>query len=294
MNNKTGGTSMSFDLYFFKRRNVVLADNAIEEYLRKVIGDPENQSKSWLYFNEDTGVYFVIDNDSDDCEYNRVGEYVNVRCSFHLNYMRPSFFGLEGFQFLEQFCKDLNLVVLDPQSDSEIPYLPTATKLFAFWNVCNLSMSNTTDHADNFAIVPESEATRIWYWNYGRKELQDQLGDFYFVPKIFFMQQKSNGMVVSVVTWTDCIPTVLPSADYYLLMNHTRKWFRTKLEQRLVSRDKLMKEMRAFISPFTSANTFIIKPEAATHAPERFLSIKADENYSTFLQPIQTDRLLNH
>src|SRR6185295_3902350 len=57
---------------------------------------------------------------------------------------------------------------------------------------------------------------RHWRWNYGRSDLEEQLGDEVFVPRITYVRR--DGRVRSAAVWTDAIPIALPEVDLLLLV----------------------------------------------------------------------------
>jgi hypothetical protein len=117
---------MSFDLYFYKRKDSPQKEEDLAEYLTKNL--PYNISdhpRQWNYENPATGVYFLIDwNDPED-ETERIDifdnfqEYKYLNFSFSINFFRPRFFGLEIFPIIEKFVNDLGLYVLDAQDETD-------------------------------------------------------------------------------------------------------------------------------------------------------------------------------
>src|ERR1700712_5309575 len=109
---------MSFDLYFYKRKDSPLTEEVVAAYLTKNL--PFNISKSnrqWDYENSETGVYFVIEwvklKDSDFLE--EFEEFTCINFTFSLNFFRPRFFGLESFPIIDKLVDDLDLFIFDPQ-----------------------------------------------------------------------------------------------------------------------------------------------------------------------------------
>ena len=131
---------MSYDLYFYKRKETNISMDQIAKYLTDNLVGVDKNAVQWFYENEDTEVYYSFEQNEreDDPEsvelYESFTDFDNTGFSFNLNFMRPSFFGLEAFQFIDQFISDLNLFIFNPQSDSENPYKPSKNELFDNWN----------------------------------------------------------------------------------------------------------------------------------------------------------------
>src|SRR5436190_16441473 len=108
---------MSYDLHFYKLRTTDLSETTIANYLTDNLV-PENEAGGrWFFANLDTDVYYYFthkESDSDE-PYKSFSDFDNTQFSFKLNFARPSFFGLEAFQFVEKLMSDLTLFVLNPQ-----------------------------------------------------------------------------------------------------------------------------------------------------------------------------------
>ena len=71
---------MSFDLYFYKRKDSQLTEEQLAEYLTTNI--PHNISehpKQWNYEHPDTGVYFLIDWNHVDDDPERIETFDNFQ-----------------------------------------------------------------------------------------------------------------------------------------------------------------------------------------------------------------------
>ena len=139
---------MSYDLYFHKRKTGGPSESQIAKYLSENVVPANEKSGQWFFQNPDTEVYYSFeleapgDDPSEEPTYEEFEGFENTHIAFNLNFMRPSFFGLEAFLFVEKFVTDLDLFVLDPQSDKDGPYQPTKEVLFERWN--NTSSGNIT------------------------------------------------------------------------------------------------------------------------------------------------------
>lgn len=290
---------MSYDLYFYKKKGTDIKRSEIAEYFHQNLTPEHESGNQWFFENDDTDVYFSFDlnkpeSDPESIElYESFSGYDDTHFSFNLNFMRPSFFGLEAFQFVERFIIDMKLFVLNPQSDKDEPYKPTAEELFENWNKTNIWAS--IDHFKELhsLYIPVEKSNQAWEFNYHRKHFQTKLGERYFVPRIFFFKTKADGDVVTVSSWTQHIPNVFPPADYFYLTRECKKLFRTVKEDLLISREVLLKEFNGYLEDFPFKDCKIIHPDSAAKAKEKFKSIKSGLKLETFAERVPIENLYN-
>jgi len=256
-------------------------------------------ANQWFYENEDTEVYYSFDQNEpeDDPEsvelYESFTDFDNTHFSFNLNFMRPSFFGLEAFQLIEKLLADLNLFVLNPQGDFENPYKPTKNELFDNWNKTNLWAS--IDHFKEMGsgYLPVDKTNEIWDYNFNRKRLQNELGEQYFVPKIFFFKTKKSNEVITITSWTEHIPMIIPSADFFLLTRQYKKLFRTIKDNILVSRQTIIDNFGSYFDDFKFQNCKIIHPKNAASVKDKFNSLKSEQTLADFAERLPMENLYN-
>ena len=121
---------MSYDLYFYKKKNDNLTEESFAEYLTNNLefNTSENPTQ-WFYENPETEVYFWIHWNETKIEkedinsYESFDDFTNLNFTFGINFLRPDFFGLEIFPIIEQIIEENDLYVLNPQDeiDSEHP-----------------------------------------------------------------------------------------------------------------------------------------------------------------------------
>jgi len=171
------------------------------------------QGQQAWYQNEDTGVYFSFETNAVQGDGEDADPATGYPVSFNMNFFRPSFFALEAEPELTRVVKEFDFTVLDPQTDGmgEGEYDPS--RFLSGWRTGNQfgysavlrDPSNRTD----LSSLPASKLERIWRWNHARSEVQRQLGESVFVPRIMFF--KERGSVTSAVVWSDAIPTAFPN-----------------------------------------------------------------------------------
>ncbi|MEO6731290.1 MAG: hypothetical protein ABIN01_08730 [Ferruginibacter sp.] len=290
---------MSYDLYFYKSKRTTLSEEQIANYLTENLVPKNENGNQWFYENQDTEVYYSFDQNEieDDPEskelYESFHDFDNTHFSFNLNFMRPCFFGLEAFQFVEKFMKDLNLSVFNPQSASESPYIPTKEELFENWDKTNLWSS--VDHFDKLqsCFIPTDKSNAIWNYNFNRSRLQNELGEQYFVPKVFFFKTKQTNEVVTVTSWTEHIPNLIPPADYFLLTRQYKKLFRTIKDNILVSRQTIENNFSSDFDEFEFPDCKIIHPNNAARIKDKFNSIKPEQTLADFAERLPMENLYN-
>ncbi|KAF2335109.1 hypothetical protein [Flavobacterium daemonense] len=278
---------MSYDLYFFKSKENQITTNEIEDYLSLNLVPEENNQ--WFFQNPDTEVYYSFEKTENKDNFE---SFETLNISFNLNFLRPSFFGIEAFEFVEKLVLDLDLYVLNPQSENEEPYKPTSTELYENWNKTNLKVSSVHFHEQsNYLEIEKSNS--IWNYNFNRNSIQEKLGDSYFVPKMFFFKTKKNNEVITVSSWTEHIPNIIPSADYFLLTKVQKKWFKTKTENALISREELLNTFGEYLENHDFKGCKIIHPENAQKVKTIFNNVTSNIKLENFAERMQIENLFN-
>lgn len=290
---------MSYDLYFYKPKGKDPSEEQIAKYLSDNLVPKDESESQWFFENEDTDVYYFIDQNepNDDPEsielYDSFEDFDNTNFSFNINYLRPSFFGLEAFEFVEKLITDLDLSVLNPQSDTAGPYKPTKAEMFENWNDTNLWSSAKHFEEGQTCYLPAEQSNAIWNYNINRARIQSALGNQYFVPRIFFFKTRKTNEVVTVSSWAEHIPNVIPPADYFLLTREYRKLFRTIKDRILVSRETIEKCFGSHFSDFYFPNCKIIHPENAARVKDKFNSLKGEHILADFAARLPMEDLYN-
>jgi hypothetical protein len=287
---------MSYDLNFFKRKESKITESEVANYLSTNL--VAEQNGQWVFQNNDTEVYFIFEKnetetDEEEIEFEENYEdFESLNFMFILNFLRPSFFGIEAFEFIEKMISDLDIYISNPQSDKEIPYKPKKEELFENWNSTNLS-SSSQHFAEQNSYLEIEKSNEIWKYNFQRNQIQDKLGGNYFVPKMFFFKTKLENKVITVSSWTEHIPNVFPPADYFLLTKIQKKLFRTVQENILLSRENLLNRFGEYLNDYEYSNCKIIHPENSKKIKDLFNSTKSELNLENFAERIQIENLFN-
>jgi hypothetical protein len=289
---------MSYDLFFYKHKNNNLTVDQIGEYLSNNLTPVNENGNQWFFENEDTEVYYSFEtNDPDEEEDTEdlpdtFKDFENTGIAFNLNFMRPSFFGQEAFIFVEAFINELDLFVVNPQGDDDSPTKPTKEFLFDNWNKTNIWASK--EHFDKESLYyPTDKSNKVWEYNYKRSQIQDKIGESYFVSKNFFFKEIQTNKVVTLSMWTEHIPNIFPIADYYLLGRKYKKLFKTVEDMVLLAREEFNSTFSNYFEPYTFSDTIIIHPDKAASIEKVFNSVKSNLNFKKHLERIAADSIIN-
>jgi hypothetical protein len=289
---------MSLDLFFYKPDASTTTKQAIGNYLEKIAGF-QNYSggNEWLYNNEDTGVYCVIeytepDQDDPEDEEDHPG-FTNTHFTFNLNYLRPDFFGLEAFLLVEKIVGELDLYVVNPQmgAESEDPHKPSPGWLYKSWSEFNAAICREKFIEFKAKYYPLERSTETWKHNFTRNDMQDMLGEVYFVPKVLFVETRETGEPTTLTTWTTHIPNVFPKADFVCLNRDFRRLFQQVKENGVISWATFIATFGALLEDYTNG-TKIIRPDNAAKAARLFNSVRFEQPLSNF-QETEIDKFWN-
>ena len=289
---------MSYDLYFYKRKDSNLTIDQIGEYLSNKLTPVNENGNQWFFENEDTEVYYSFETSDpdEDVETEDLPDsfkyFVNTGIAFNLNFIRPSFFGLEAFIFVETFINELDLFVMNPQGDDDSPSKPSKKFLFENWNKTN-TWASKEQFDDASLFYPIDKSNRVWKYNYNRQQIQDEIGEDYFVSKNFFFKETLTNRVVTLSMWTEHIPNVLPMSDYYLLGRKYKKLFRAVEDMVLLTRDDFNSTFNSYFEPYTVSETIIIHPDKAAAIEKAFNSVKSNMDFKKHLERIAADSITN-
>jgi|CXWL01.1.fsa_nt_gi hypothetical protein len=282
---------MSFDLYFYTKKGQSVPEESIVRWLETNGCVREDAFPQWLYSNESTGVYFIFEKQPESEEPDEIelfesfDEFENTRFTFNLNFIRPNFFGLEAFPFVESFISDLDLYALNPQSktDGESPRKETADQYYSDWSRANLNASG--QHFDEFGLThfPIEKSCEYWRYNFHVPEMQERLGENYFVPSLILARLAKTKEPITLTTWTQHIPNVFPPADYFVIIRKLKKLFRTIDETGVISRQKFDATFGNYLEPFDFKDCRIIHPEHAEAVARIFNEVEFDSQIGGLL-----------
>lgn len=291
---------MSYDLYFYSSNESDIKKEDIQLYLTTNLVEPNNEKTQWFFENKDTDVYYYFElndpkTDPESIElFESFPSHKNTDFSFHLNFLRPDFFGLEAFMFVDKFLKDLDLFVLNPQgSNSEEPYEPGINELYDQWSKVNLEVSADNYAEANGAYMPIEKSNAAWQYNVKRQQMQQEAGNEYFVPRVFFRRAKNTNDAVTVSTWTEHIPNVFYPADYYILCREYKKLFRKVKDKIVISHQTVIEKFNDFLDNYNYPGCKIITPKNAAKVGDIFNALKTEKDPEGFIEPLDMQDFSN-
>jgi hypothetical protein len=110
---------------------------------------------------------------------------------------------------------------------------------------------------------------------------------------MFFFKTKTENKVITVSSWTEHIPNLIPNADYFLLTKIYTKFFRKIQENVLISRENLLKRFAEYFDDYENSNCKIIHPENAKKIKDLFNSTKSELKLENFAERVQIENLFN-
>lgn len=293
---------MSYDLYFYKRKNSELTDVQIEDYLNTHLAATENDGE-WMADDEDTETYFFIHKQTSNTnkeidEDNVYPEFEDTGFSFVLNFLRPDFFGIYAFEFVDKMLKSLDLYVINPQSqnEQESPFKPQNNELYQGWSKDNAAFSVKFNEKQemNLDYFPLEKSNEFYHFNRNKSIYQQRLGTEYFVPKIFLMKRESDGKIVTAVTWPEHIPSVIPNADYYILFIKTKFLFFSKTKMGVISAETLNSRFADYLDDFEMDNCKIIYPGRAAKVKKLYNSTPFEFSLDGFASRVDMSSITNY
>jgi hypothetical protein len=286
---------MSYDLYFYKPKDCKTTDSDIRGYLDRNFKNTENSDQFW-YENEETGVYFYFEYNEPEPD-NEIIEgfenFDNTNWMFNINFLRPQFFGLESFPFVESFINDLDLLVFNPQAredDSLKKY--SHEDLFANWSTINMRHSSDFFTEYGLSYLDLETSNKSWAFNKNRLELQDKLGEETFVPGIFYFKEHQTGQISTICVWPEHISIVIPEVDYFIIQKKIKKLIGKKESSGLVSFKVITDTFNDFI---TKENGYdVISPSNSLKIEKLFNGLEYYGDFKAFGEGMTVDKIVNY
>ena len=279
---------MSYDLYFTKPE---ITKDQFSAYFEERTNYTVNNSQAW-YANEDTGVYFSFEYSDDPPDDPEAPE---GRVSFNLNFYRPHFFALEAELELRDFVNRFGLEIFDPQNEGMGEPTYNTDGFYRGWNYGNefgySALLNSEKPPEVIYSRLKDELEKIWKWNYSRQQLQHELGEDIFVPKIIFIQAK--GRLHSAVFWPDAIPTLIPTVEALIIPRQEiapRRFFKRREDTCFIP----FHMARTVFEPFKS-NEYVLPSISLPYptTPAAVIDfVKNLEPYSEQLASVAMDQIL--
>jgi hypothetical protein len=284
---------MSFDLYFYKRKDSQQTEEQLAEYLTKNL--PHNISdhpRQWHYENSATGVYFLIDWNEQEDEPERIEIFDNfqdftyLNFSFSINFFRPRFFGLEIFPIIEKIISDLDLYVLNSQDETD-PDNPRKFQTGYFqeqWIRHNDVVTLDQFTELNFEYLPVDKSNYLWWFQSHRQEFQNGLTEDIFVPGFFVLKSKEDGKLYTACVWPQHISIILPPVDFLIVQKEYKKLFKKVEESGLVPYNTILSKFEDDFEDYEYEipNLKVFRNTGSDEIKKKFNSLKLGKTVSEF------------
>lgn len=203
---------MTYDLSLrFKRP---LPAEQLGDYLTRR-GNYSSGADGSGYSNEETGVYFTLQPLRHHLPF--AGRRVSG-LRFELNYGRPSYFAREADIELGALTTEFDVTIEDPQMHGmgRGPYASDGfLRGWKFGNEFFVSGRLKEGEIRRHYTLPGDVLSRVWKWNYGRRDRAALSVDGQFVPLVRVAAIEGRACLTTV--WGEAIPTILPAVDYVFL-----------------------------------------------------------------------------
>lgn len=289
---------MSYDLYFYKHREAQVSKSDISAYLTNNLCLPNGEGNQWFFENEDTDVYFSFDLNEPDIdpdlnEPEKVFEYLYTYFSFNPNFLRPDFFGREAFLFVDKLINDFGLYVVNPQSNAEedYPVQPEVDELYRNWSELNARHSAHLYDELELQYYPQPASDAVWQYNFNKAELQADLGDEYFIPKIFILQTIVEKRIITFCVWPNHLPIIVPKVDYFFISRAREENTEIIEESGLISSQTFRKNFASYVSDF-GMNKIIYSADAERLASV-FNKIEFEHQFNGFAEKLPFEKIVN-
>jgi hypothetical protein len=265
---------MSFDLYFCSPKSGRIDFDAVAAWAKERGPFVRNPNQLW-YSNEDTGVYFSLDFESNEPatpEDARVPEGAfDSGLSFNLNFNRPSFFGYEAMPHVEQLARRFDLRVFNPQSNApDFATEAEAKNLTESWLDHNRrAILTLTEQEPSFPsppYMPLEHSLYLWRFGIAKAKLKLICGEDLYVPRLAPVHQKDSKVVSRAFTCTQGVPTIVPESEWVFIVRGKKSFFKPKEkpEVGVISRETFNELFDRYIEPFEFSETGVrvIRPES--------------------------------
>jgi len=222
---------MSYDLYFQKKNRELFSR---QEFVAYFTSRPHYKVENGqaLYENDDTGVYFIVEHNEVESLEKTEDPSDYSPANLNLNFLRPHIFALEAEPEITAFVRQFEFIIMDPQIDGNPGTTYEREAFLRGWNAGNKFAFDSIGKSNpeiKTLLYPSDDLERHWNWNFKRNDLQNQLRENIFVPKIAY--HSLEGSVKSFIVWSEAIPTAFPTVDTVVVFRQSlapSKFLRSK------------------------------------------------------------------
>jgi hypothetical protein len=289
---------MSYDLFFYNKKDSHIDINEIFAYLNNKLNISDNKNNSqWFFQNKETGTYFSIDYSThiEEDEVDFGSEYKNSGFSFNINYLRPEFFGIEAFPYIDEFCNKYNFLVYNPQGEEKLLSYSNG-QLFRDWKEINKRNSIEYFKKQNLNYLELGKSNYTWEYCVNREKLQNGLTEDIFIAGIFYNKLINTDEVLTLSVWPECIPVILPKTDNVYIMKKMKKTFGIKEEKGFVQFDVLVEKFHGLIKKYKIAELecFILNIEDSAKAKAIFNDLEINMEFEKRMKGLSVEEIVNY
>lgn len=302
---------MSYDLFFYTQKDAAVNRDTVQKFLSDNLTSPNANNNQWWYENEDTGVYYSFETaDKDDYEdFNQLFESFQdfnfTKILFTLNFLRPDFFGLESFAFVDHLIEELDLWVLNPQSkeNEDHIYKPQKNELYQNWAQLNnqfiisdLEQDNEEPEEDNDGqriFYPLKDCNEIWLHNYNKWQLQAQYKEDFYVPRINLVKTYDQGKIISCTHWASWLSYIIPPTDIIRIIRKKGGLLKAKEESGFLFYDTFLKHFSSYLEDIELPGYKMARPENMSNVSKLLHSISFDIADNNLGDTVTWDEIYN-
>lgn len=296
---------MSYDLYFFKRKDNKLTESQVRKEFKQLI--PINKSEvdhQIDYENERTGVYFLVDfndpnTDKEDIEiFDSFDGYENLNISSSINFFRPDYFASEIFPIICELCDKLDLFILNSQEFDESRHKPlkwSSDELINHWTEHNSIVCKK--HGKEFELKYMDKEKSDYFWSYTSQidRLENDIKDDIYVPNPFVLQNQETKELFTAIAWPENIPLVLPKVDYLIILKKYKKLFKSIEETGMVKYQDILEKFASEFEVYDSdKKLLILRQSGADRIKDDFNAFPIWRSHKDFGPQIGFDGFVNH
>jgi hypothetical protein len=296
---------MSYDLYFYRRKDNKLSNSEIISEIKKLV--PKNTSDfdtQINYENERTGVYFLIDfnepnTEKEDIEiFDCFDNFDNLNVNASINFFRPDYFGKEIFPIIDNFADKLDLYVLNLQEFDESKHTPlkwSAKELIEHWTEHNSIVSKK--HGQEYELKYMDKEKSDYFWSYTSQidRLGNDIKEDIYIPNPFVLQNKDSKELSTAIAWTQSIPLILPKVDFVIILKKYKKLFRNFEESGMVKYQDILEKFASEFEVYDSENKLLILRQSnADRIKKEFNALPIWKSHIDFGPSVGFDGFVNH
>lgn len=296
---------MSYDLYFYKKKENKLTESQVKKEFKQSIPIDKSEVDHQIdYDNERTGVYFLIDfnepnTDKEDIElFDNFSEYEYLNISASINFFRPDYFANEIFPIIGELCNKLDLFILNLQEFDESRHKPlkwSSNELIKHWTEHNSIVSKKHGEKYELKFMNKEKSDYLWSYTSQISKLENDIKEDIYVPNPFVLQNQETKELYTAIAWPESIPIVLPNVDYIIILKKYKKLFKNIEESGMVKYEDILAKFASDFEVFDADKKLLILRQVnADRIKKDFNTFPIWKSHKDFGPQIGFDGFVNH